>query len=1103
MRVTGSSLAILAFAAASVASVPLPATAQSTGVEALLDQAEYWKDRGQTERANEAYRRVLEIDPDNETAKKGLNSWNDRTRVRDVSKPSVPDVAPAPVRPQDPAGPPRAAGYKALDQGKLDSAESEFETALSKSPDDADTLGGLGLVRLREGRFEEARELLGQAAEKDSAERWSEALATADFYADLKEARERLASGDATAAMSIARRLARRDDGDRAAALGLLADSLEMLGRYEEAAGATRQALQVPGLDSAFAEQLRANQTRQEALLASARGDARQADQLFKTGIADNPGDPWIRYEYARFLLGVNRDGEARSILGQLSRSSQPESLYAAALLADQLGNTSEASRLMERIPAGGRTQEMQRFVAGLAGKAAAERARELAEQGQTSQALAGLQQVVATDRLPNSSKAEIATVMYELGDKAAASDLAQSLLSDGLDSAAAYEPVVRILAGTGKSAFAYGAIQQASKLAPPNPEGQATMARLRRIVATSEANSLREAGKYAESYDVLQAAWQEDPGDVEILSSLAYLYQAGGMPVQAAQTFRMVLDKTPQDEGALIGLVNTASAAGEMHLARDAFERAIRLSPDNYEVYLAGARMEELDGDDRAARRYLEKARDLYLAEHGGTASGGFSSGNPFARSGGQGGLTARPASVNPFDPAALAASSRQPDWLGGAPSGQGADGNRASTSGMGRPGSASPFAASGSTAASRGQGAGGGGLYQNADPVLSDIAADLEALEDETRPRVDVTTGYRDRSGEDGLSAVNELSGTARFSTGLADGRVFAKAHVTSIDAGEPNVNSLLKFGRNGLLQARGIVNEVDPVLIAPGSQHEAGIELSIGYEGDLLSVDVGSTPLGFEKVQVQGGVAFTPSLSRYSSARIWAERRPVTDSLLAYAGMTDPVSGDFWGAVMRTGGGVSASWERDGTGVYGDVSYYNYAGKNVEDNDSLEMNVGGYFRAYEAGASQVRLGVNGNFQQYDENQNVFTFGKGGYFSPQNFLSVSFPVTYGFTGDRLEAEASITPGYQSYEQERTEFFPTDPAAQQELFALRAVDADVQAMHDSSSETGFGINLKGNAYYEFVPGTTIGGELSLNTFGEYNEVRTMLGIRQKFGVTN
>ncbi|KCZ53821.1 hypothetical protein HY29_15840 [Hyphomonas beringensis] len=1084
------------------------AVAESAGVETLLQQAKYWESRGQHNRAKESYKRVLELDPQNTVAKQALE-FNAAKTVLTVPVASTmaaepeqkTNAKPAPTPKRvaapkpNPAGDARAAGFKALEAGNLDLAEKSFNRARSLSPKDSDVLGGLGVVQLRRGNFVAAKELLGQARKLGSSDKWDQAYASADFFARVNEASAALEARDLDKALSISENLVRSGDGDQAIAYGLLSDVLDELGRYGEAAQAARTALRMPGLEQGFADQLRMNALRREAVDAAQQGRTVVAEKLFQDGMTSYPKDPWIRYEYARFLNGQGNAWQARSVMQSLAASNDTEHLYAAALLAEQMDMAGDAQDLIRRIPAAARTPEMQEFALSLTAQTAIDRAQLLAKQGQTAQAVAGLKQIAATGRLPAYRQAEIAGVLYELGDRSDAVTMAQDLMKQTLSDPAAYEPIVRILTSEGQTAFAYGAIQRADEAAGNSPEKQAVVERMRRMMAVIEADSLREAGNYAQSYEVLQTAWQKAPGDTDVLMSLARLYQAGGMALPAAKTLQMVLQQEPRNKDALLVLVDTASVAGDADLARSAFERLEALDPDNYEIYLAAARMEQQAGRDRAARKYLEKARDLYEAQTGETG-GGFSSSNPFANRAMGGNPFAAPAAPNPFDTKALVSSnttSTNPWQLASASTGPAY--GQAQTAPSSLPGGSTPRMQTISVDQNTGS-------FGNTDPVLAGIAADLAELDAETGARIDVSTHYRDRSGESGLSALNELGGTVEYSTGFADGRVFASAHAVSIDAGEVGPDSQLKFGRNGLLQARGIVGEYEAVLADPGTQHEAGVALTAGYRGEYLNMDIGVTPLGFQKTRAQGGISYEPKFGQYTTGKAWAEYRPVTDSVLSYAGTTDPVTGEFWGAVMRSEAGVSLSYERDGSGFYAEGSYADYAGENVKRNTGIQLNAGGYLLARKGEFSDLTVGVNGNYQAFNDNHNLFTSGYGGYFSPQSFLSVSFPIRYAYTRDRLEAKASITPGYQSFEQDREPFYPTDPTSMFEVGFLSFLNDDVQAYHDSSSETGFGVNLNGSTYFQVAPGTSIGGEVRLNTFGEYNEFQTLFGIRQNFGVT-
>ena len=301
-------------------------------------------------------------------------------------------------------------------------------------------------------------------------------------------------------------------------------------------------------------------------------------------------------------------------------------------------------------------------------------------------------------------------------------------------------------------------------------------------------------------------------------------------------------------------------------------------------------------------------------------------------------------------------------------------------------------------------------------------------------------------------------------------------AKAEATVIDAGKPSGSGLARFGRNATPEAQAIVDEVESELVNADSQHASGAAFSVGYTSDSIKVEAGTTPVGMGKTKATFRAEVSPKLSEDIRASAWAERKPVTDSIVSYAGTRDPVTGQRWGQVMRTGGGIGLSYDRDGSGVYGEGRYYSFRGTNVAHNDGFEANVGGYMRAMRGTRSSLTVGLNVNYQGYDKSQNYFTFGNGGYFSPQSFISVGFPVSYALQDDQLDVSAYFTPGFQSYSQDESPLYPTDPAAQAQLDSLKALNSDVRSVYDNISKTGFALSAGGSVYYEISPGTRIGG---------------------------
>ena len=1074
------------------------------GVTTLLQQGRYWQGKGQTELAKQAYRRALALDPTNSAARQGLSGAN--STPPPPASPALHPAAAAPrhqppaaavpkakaaQRPASPSaasGAARAAGFVALDADNLDLAAKQFQRAIAQNSQDADALGGMGLVRLKQQSFAKAREFLEKATRLGDATKWAPALAAAQYFAGLDEARALLAQGHLPQAQAQAEALARSDYADHTPALGLLADIYEREGRFADAADVFRQSGQG---DLASQSRLQSRAARDTALQAAANGDAAGAEAAFQSGLMLDQSDPWIRYEFARFLLAQGRRPEAEALAATLASSIDPDGIYADALIYAALGHPDTADTMIGRIPAEKRTVQMRDFAIGLKTDIAVARSRQLAAQGRQAEALPALRALGATPHMPAAKLAEIADALADLGGGEAAASLAQRASAGEIREPAEYEPLIRVFLKTGHDAQAAVALQKATQLAGSSADGQKTVVRLNGIVAASRADKLRLAGQYASAFDVLQAAWtampdkdngpDQDNGD--ILSALARLYQSGGKAPQAAQTFQMVLARSPQDKAALIGLIETAGAAGDVTLAHATIDQALTLSPNDYEIYLAAARMEQARGNKGAAVKYLKHARDLYNDAVGsGGGSGQLSPGNPFTNAG-QGGnpfVQAQASPPQPVNPFALS------DHI--------AD----TSTRIGAPGAFPPYAGHAGTAPF-GTVGGAIGASVSTDPVLARIQSDIRTLSGDTAPRFDIQAGYRSRAGETGLSALKELTSSVQASVGLGGGRLSVKETLVGLDSGQPTGSALARIGRNATAEAQGIVAAEPSLLTNAATQQAAGVAVSLAYDSSLLQADVGSTPLGFQNTKITWHAGISPHFSPTTSARVWVENRPVTDSVLAYAGTRDPVSGVFWGQVMRMGGGASLSYDQDGTGAYGDASYYRYTGTGTLNNYGMQVNVGGYIPLWRGEKASLSGGLNLNSQRYANNQNFFTYGQGGYFSPQSFYAVSFPFRYTYTDDRLEIHANAAPGFQRFAQDQVPVYPTDVFAQAALNALKLKNTDVRSYYDSLSKTGIAISADGSLYYRLSPKTRVGGEVGINTFGSYTEFKSMFGIRQTF----
>ncbi|KPF91381.1 hypothetical protein IP81_10645 [Novosphingobium sp. AAP83] len=1192
---------------------PGTAAAEVPGVKALIEQAKYWRSKGRNDLADQALRRARALDPKSVEAKQAAP----KPAPKQLPKPAfgqqsapvakAPVVrqkvaAPAPKRqaearrpkatPASTAGTVRVAGFSALDAGDIDTAANRFERALTSNRNDGDALGGLGIVRLRQSRFSEARDLLERASRQPGASRWAEALTTSRFFAGVEDARRALNAGMTDKAQAIAEDVVRMNYEEPQPALEALAEIYEKQGRFADAADLYSQAGD-GGADNE--SRLRSRAARGRALAAAAQGDDFMAEQEFHNGLLIDSNDPWIRYEFARFMIRKGRRVEAESLIASLSQATSTDAIYAAALVHQDLGNALAASALIDRIPEGQRTPAMQTFAISIKTESAIQRAKAMADVGQKAGAISALRQIGAMSTLPAARRAQVADALFDLNDTAAASSMAANALNGEITDLAGYDAVVRVLAKTGREDLARKALQKAAPLGNSSAEGQRALARMSAGLAVSQAERMRLAGQFAPAFDLLQTAWASMPDDVEVLSAIARLYQSGRMPARAAQSFQLVLAREPRNRGALIGLAETAQAAGDRALSARASDKAIEAWPDDYQVRLTLARVAEQRGDKGASVRLLKQARSLYTQQNAGASSvqqGGnpFAAGNvpndgnpfrtqamstppaparinPFALGNGTqlpavgmanfdqpARARLQPMSANGWDNPVATQTRSQGNWDSPAParsqsgwdnpvparaqSGWDNPSPAPSQSGWDNPSPAPSQSGWDNPAPARDQGGWGNpapsyspsqnqfaaAQYQpvpspfpsstsrnygsmpmggSADPIMAGIESDIRALTKNSGPRVDLQTAYRQRKGETGLSQFSEIKGTAELSTGLLGGRAKVRAEAVMIDAGRPEGSGLARFGRNATIEARSIVNRVPSPLVQAATQQASGVALSAGYENDLVQAEVGTTPINMGRTKLAFRAALTPRITPNLTAKVWVEKKPVTDSVISYAGTRDPVSGERWGGVMRTGGGVAGSYDSEGNGVYGELAYSRYRGRIVPNNSSFEANFGGYLRLFKGEHSQLTGGINANYQTYDNNQNHFTYGHGGYFSPQNFVSIGFPINYTLETDKLDVKANITPGFQSFKQEDTALYPSEPGLQAQLDAFKLLNTDVRSRYDSLSRTGFAITAGGSAYYRISPTTEIGGNTSFNTFGNFDEFRSTIGIRQSIGGTN
>ena len=980
----------------------------------------------------------------------------------------------------DPAAEQRIRGFEALNTGRLGESRRDFEAAIAANPSDSDALGGLGVVRLREGRFGEARTLLERAiaANPDSRPQWQQALDGASYAAELASARSALARGDLNTAEANLRRAIGRNTGDRADAEALLGDLALRRGDLAGAESRYRAALaRRPNLGAAasglfevlnqqgrFAEAdaLRARigsiggggnpqEERANALRAEAQRtpDPNRQAQLLAEAIRTDPSNPWARLDLARMYARMGRGAEGRQIV-EGSGVSTPDQLFAAALYANEDNRPDDVARYLSGIPVRLRTADMNRLLASSRTDAEARSAQSLYRAGRRGEGRAAL---VALAGRTDPSGATAASAIRALGtvnDRVGAAEAGRAYVNANPNSGAqARLAVAGALLAAGATAEAAALSRSVEGAAGLSPEDRRQAAALSTGLAIQTSDRLNERGNQAEAFDVLAPALQRDPGSVPANLALARLYQGAGQPTQARQITEGILQRDPRSLDARVGAIEAAIASRDFQRAEALLVEARALNPNDPRVSLLEARVARAGGNSGRALRALELAAEQRRAQ-------GIVADVPDSGSAGS--------FDNPFRRIARS-------------------------------------------------GALGGTSIAQSDPLSADIARELSQVREETAARLQGGIGFRTRSGTGGFDRLEEYSAPIDFSAGIPGigGRGTLSVTPVNISAGRfdtSNTGLLRQYGSNALAtelqQNSGQNNVISQVVrdrYTPRDTTASGVGLGFGYTRGAFAADIGTSPIGFRRQNILGGVEIAPAITSNFRVRVIGEQRSVTDSLLSWSGARDPRTGATWGGVVRSGGRLQLEYTTGPVGLYLLGGYSTFTGRNTFRNNRYEVGAGGQYVVWRLPDEELTAGVDLVYFGYDNNQRLFTLGNGGYFSPQSYFAVNIPVDYRARSGNLSYRIGATLGYQSYRESSALYFPRDTALQTQLeqSLTSSTDSSLRARQPARSESGVIGGIRGDIEYAITPNLRVGALLRYDRTANFEEVRGLAFARYRF----
>jgi Tfp pilus assembly protein PilF len=1002
-------------------------------------------------------------------------------------------------------------GFTALNNGNVSDAQSKFETVLRDNPNDTDALAGMGYIAQRSGNFDQAADYLSRAAAQGgpNSSQLSNQAQDSRFYGQLAQAKSAAASGSYDKALATITPLTQAG-GDKGLAANLLrADILRRKGdlpaaeqaysamgdnpdaraglyyvlRQENKGAEATQVLQT--LPGALRNKLQpptpidmVEPLRRQAAQAVAANDPQRALNLLQQAQERAPGNIWVKLDMARILQQQGNGAQAQSLMAGASRpGATPTDLYAAALFASETKNWSTASSLLSRIPRSGQNSGMRDLAQRANFNQQMATAEAYQQQGNT---VAAANTLRALAQNPPSAPADVGALARNLaavGDLPMAVSLVRKNMAQGINgNAGDYADQITVLNQAGLGAEAQSFLQNPQIRATSTPTALANM---QNGYIINQVDQLRDQGQYAAAYDKLIVALQADPQNRDLMLAMARLYQSGKMNKQAGQVYNYLMSNDTPTQDARMGAINIALAEGDNQRAQTLM--AGLNGPRTPDRLLLAARVAEAQGDHDQALALLRSAKGKMIGLEGvdGSArvAGLQSADNPFINKSTRSTRTTTQSVYGTVLPW------QQSDQIANA-------------------GSTAPLPGATPTAV----------VQRNAtEKQIDDM---LDTLQDKTATWVQGDMSIRGRDGESGLSQLTEAKAPMTFSTVPFDSsRLTLGVTPISLSGGSSSGSGNTRFGTgalHGVLSSstQALVNAGTYVATASdyqaattsGTQNESGVELSSSLSGESYKADLGSTPLGQDLSTLVGGLQWAPKLNDYTTLTVTAERRAITDSILSYVGTKDAYTGDTWGQVTKNGGSVNLSYDNGDAGFYAGGGYYAYRGTNVADNKGVSANAGMYVRPYRYDDRQLQTGINIGYMNYDKNLSYYSYGQGGYFSPQNYVSVSFPVDYTQKYDDWDLKLHGAVGYQSYTQDKSAYFPNNPDLQAALETKVANNTAAEAYYPGGTKNGIGWNAGVGGSYHLNKNMQIGGQVGYDTFGDYNESTANVYFRYLMG---
>ncbi len=338
---------------------------------------------------------------------------------------------------------------------------------------------------------------------------------------------------------------------------------------------------------------------------------------------------------------------------------------------------------------------------------------------------------------------------------------------------------------------------------------------------------------------------------------------------------------------------------------------------------------------------------------------------------------------------------------------------------------------------------------------------------------PGVELFPHFRFKSGDNGLSRLNEivypLSGNIPFHWGNEFKISFdTKKLMAGNSPQRPFVGKAFRSKQQHNLTTSLWVFEPT---------------LKLKNEGKNYTFQLGTTPLNGPIYPIP---TFLAQLTQ-KQCMVNIHQVPVEESILSYVGLEDPYGEVEWGRVVRSGveGGFNLTpYKSYWLSLKAGFDYY--WGKNLWENYAIHGDLA-FGRTIITEYGDLSLGIYATAKHFNRNSGFYTFGHGGYFSPEFFFNTGPTIKFQTKAwETFWIETQLSAGFMSFQLDSSPHFP--------------IDSDQGGIYKKEKQVGSSYSILFRWQKLLNSNFAVGGFFSANKSSNFTDVKAGLSVKYFIG---